>query len=440
MSTQELCVWMNDELVGTWRVARTGRHSFIYNDAWLGMTRSRPLSLSLPMTANNLLEGPMVSNYFDNLLPDNNLIRQRIKDRFNTKSTDPFFLLAEVGRDCAGAVQLLPHGITPELTRPIRYEALSTPRLATIMSSLDSRSPTWALDEEEVFRLSVSGAQEKTALLKVKGQWCRPLGTTPTTHIIKPAIGITPGLQLDLNLSVENEWLCNQIIHELGLPAARCEMENWEEHRVLVVERFGRRWLGDDWLVRLPQEDFCQAKGVPSHQKYEQNGGPSIEACLEVLSKGESFHEDGRNFLCAHLLFWFLAAIDGHAKNFSLFMLPGGRYKMTPIYDVLSAWPIVGTGPHELQYKKVKMAMAVRGKSAHYHLCDIQPRHWQALANRSMVDGAWQAMLDMTHRLDAALKAVEQKLPSDFPSPLANRVFQGARRHLDYFLKSITAH
>jgi serine/threonine-protein kinase HipA len=217
-------------------------------------------------------------------------------------------------------------------------------------------------------------------------------------------------------------------------------MENWEEHRVLVVERFDRRWLGDDWLVRLPQEDFCQAKGVPSHQKYEQNGGPSIEACLEVLSKGESFHEDGRNFLCAHLLFWFLAAIDGHAKNFSLFMLPGGRYKMTPIYDVLSAWPIVGTGPHELQYKKVKMAMAVRGKSAHYHLCDIQPRHWQALANRSMVDGAWQAMLDMTHRLDAALKAVEQKLPSDFPSPLANRVFQGARRHLDYFLKSITAH
>ena len=183
----------------------------------------------------------------------------------------------------------------------------------------------------------------------------------------------------------------------------------------------------------MPQEDLCQAKGVSSDQKYEQKGGPSIEACLEVLKGGEAFDEDGRNFLCAHLLFWFLAAIDGHAKNFSLFVLPGGRYRMTPLYDVLSAWPLIGTGPHSLQYKKTKLAMALRGKTAHYKLSEIQCRHWEALAKRSGVEGAWDAMLHMTHRLDAALAVVEQRLPNDFPVELAHAVFQGVHRHLEQF-------
>ncbi|MDP3139207.1 MAG: HipA domain-containing protein, partial [Burkholderiaceae bacterium] len=136
---------------------------------------------------------------------------------------------------------------------------------------------------------------------------------------------------------------------------------------------------------------------------------------------------------CAQLLFWLLAAIDGHAKNFSLFVLPGGRYRMTPLYDVLSAWPLMDTRPNALQYKKTKLAMAVRGKTAHYKLSEIQRRHWEALARRSGVDGAWDAMLDMTHHLDGALAAIEQRLPADFPVALAHTVFQGVRRHLKQF-------
>ncbi len=166
------------------------------------------------------------------------------------------------------------------------------------------------------------------------------------------------------------------------MPAAESQMEDFGARRALVVKRFDRDWHPDGWIVRLPQEDFCQAKGVSSQQKYEQQGGPSIEACLEVLKGGEAFHEDGRHFLCAHLLFWFLAAIDGHAKNFSLFVLPGGRYRMTPLYDVLSAWPLIGTGTNSLPYKKTKLAMAAHSKTAHYKLSKIQYRHWEALANR----------------------------------------------------------
>jgi len=106
---------------------------------------------------------------------------------------------------------------------------------------------------------------------------------------------------------------------------------------------------------------------------------------------------------------------------------------MTPLYDVLSAWPLIGTGPYALQYKKTKLAMSVRGKTAHYKLSEIQYRHWETLAKRSTVDGAWDAMVGMTHRLDAALTEVEQRLPADFPVELANAVFQGVRQHLEQF-------
>jgi len=428
-----LCIWMNGEWVGTWSVGRTGSHRLDYAPSWRASTRSRALSLSLPFTASNRLEGDAVRNYFDNLLPDSEGIRKRICTRFRTKGTDAFALLQAVGRDCVGAVQLLPPGVRPEGFDQLRYEALGPEQLEKLLATLGSEAGLGAQDDEEDLRLSIAGAQEKTALLQVNGQWCRPLGATPTTHILKPPIGITPGRNLDLRLSVENEWLCNQIVQELGLPVAECRIQDVGARRVLVVKHFDRRWQPDGWIARLPQEDFCQAKGVSVDQKYEQRGGPGIEACLEVLKGGEAFQEDGRNFLCAQLLFWFLAAIDGHAKNFSLFVLPGGRYRMTPLYDVLSAWPLIGTGPHALQYKKTKLAMAVRGKTAHYELSEIQRRHWEALAKRSGVEGAWDAMQDMTQRLDGALAAVEQRLPVGFSQELAITVFQGVRRHLAQF-------
>ena len=429
----ELIIWMNGEKVGTWRVGRNGNQRLDYATSWRASEHSRPLSLSLPYTADNRLEGEAVRNYFDNLLPDSEGIRKRIANQFRTKKTDAFSLLQAIGRDCVGAVQLLPPNLTPEGFDTLKYEVLTPEEIEMHLSALGSQSGVGAQDDEEHFRLSIAGAQEKTALLHIEGQWCRPLGATPTTHILKPPIGLTQGRNLDLRLSVENEWLCNQIMKELGLPVAESSIQSFGARRVLVVKRFDRSWHPQGWVVRLPQEDFCQAKGISSEMKYEQRGGPSMDACLKVLKGGENFQEDGKNFLCAQLLFWFMAAIDGHAKNFSLFVLPNGRYRLTPFYDVLSAWPLIGDSAFLLQYKKVKLAMAVHSKSAHYKLSEIQYRHWQSLAHRSGVDGAWEAMQNMALQLDAALVRVEKKLPADFPMALANSLFQGVRQHLAQF-------
>ena len=430
-----LCIWMNGELVGTWSVGRTGNHRLEYAPAWRQSARSRPLSLSLPFTADNRIEGDAVRNYFDNLLPDSDLIRQRIRSRFRIKGSDGFALLQAIGRDCVGAVQLLPQGVPPDGYRQLQYEPLTPERIEKHLAALGASAGELEQEDEDNFRLSIAGAQEKTALLKVDNRWCSPLGATPTTHILKPPIGVTQGRNLDMRLSVENEWLCSQILRASGLPTAQCEIEDFGARRVLVVTRFDRSVHPDGWIIRLPQEDLCQAKGVSSEQKYEQNGGPGMDECLKVLQGSEASQEDGRNFLCAQLMFWLLAAIDGHAKNFSLFVLAGGRYRLTPLYDVLSAWPLIGNGAHALPYKKTKMAMAVRGKTAHYKLAEIHRRHWQALAERSGVKDAWQAMLDMTQRLDGVLTEVEGRLPADFPKVLAQSVFAGVRMHLEHFNK-----
>ncbi|MBK1684991.1 type II toxin-antitoxin system HipA family toxin [Rhodoferax fermentans] len=432
---RELVAWINDQQVGTWHVRRDGHHLFDYAPSWLAQAQARPISLSLPLTADKPLEGAVVKNYFDNLLPDSEGIRQRLCTRLKLTQTDIFAMLQAIGRDCVGALQLLPPGETPAPVGHLSYNVLSGSQLEAHLASLgDASTPDPLVDTG--YRLTIGGAQEKTALLRVGQQWCHPLGSTPTTHILKPTIGVTPGRQLDLRRSVENEWLCSQILAQLKLPVAHCEIADFGDRRVLVVERFDRQWQEGPWITRLVQEDLCQALGVGSDTKYEAKGGPGMQDCLEVLKGSVSAQQDGRTFLCAQLLFWLLGAIDGHAKNYSLFHLPGGGYRMTPLYDVISAWPLIGTGPYDIAYKKAKLSMAVRSRTAHYRLSEVQRRHWEQLAQTSGVQDAWPAMLEMVQRIDAALLAVEQALPPDFPMAMAQSIFAGTRAHLRKFNKA----
>lgn len=432
MVTRTLGVWMNGVRVGDWSVGRTGHHVFQYHPAWRDHPRSRPLSLSLPLTADGRIEGPVVERYFDNLLPDNDAIRQRLGVRFRLRQADAFALLQAIGRDCVGAVQLLPPEAPAPDVRRLDHEPLSEDQVEALLAGLGG--DMGASGEDDDFRISIAGAQEKTALLNVNGQWSRPRHSTPTTHILKPPIGVTSGRQLDLSLSPENEWLCSRVLHALGLPVAACQVERFGERRALVVTRFDRQWQAEpSCVLRLPQEDLCQALGCASADKYQANGGPGMDDCLRVLKGGTRYADDGRVFLLAQLAFWLLAAIDGHAKNFSVFLLPGGRYHLTPLYDVLSAWPIMDTGPHSLSYKKVKMAMAVRGDTAHYRLADILPRHWRAVAQRSGIPGLWDEMCAMVDRVPQALSAVRSELPAGFPYALADSVFAGVLRHATRF-------
>jgi serine/threonine-protein kinase HipA len=437
---RELWVWMNGERVGTWQRTRTGGHRFIYEPSWIASPRVRPLSLSLPLTPDRTVAGPVVAHYFDNLLPDDERIRRRVSARFKLGSTDVFELLQAIGRDCVGAVQLLPPAQPPTGFDQVQGEPMDEQAVARHLRGVAGAPGLGnALDveaDDDPLRISIAGAQEKTALLRIDGQWCRPLGATPTTHILKLPLGLVGGRRLDLSESVYNEWLCAQLLHELGLPVATTDIGHFDDQTVLVVERFDRQWQDapQRWIARIPQEDFCQVLGLPSEDKYEAQGGPGMAQCLQVLRGSATAGADVRHFLCAQLAFWLLAATDGHAKNFSLFLLPGGRYRMTPLYDVISVWPIIGAGANRVAWQEAKLAMAVRSKNTHYQLARIQTRHWEGLAQRSGVDGTWQAMQALVARVPAAVAAVQAQITREqragFPQRMTEAIFDGLRQQV----------
>lgn len=418
-----LSVLMNGTVIGKLEKIAAATLTFTYTTDWLGMPGARPLSLSLPLV-DTPYTGDVVYHFFDNLLPDNEQIRARIQAKFQAKTNQPFDLLATIGKDCIGAVQLI-EGDCPDFKKIIEYEPLTEKEIAAILR--DYRQHPLGMNERyENFRISLAGAQEKAAFLYHNHRWSRPLNTTPTSHIFKLPIGTLAYQQLDLSDSCENEWLCSQIATAFELPTAKSEILNFQEIKVLVVERFDRKLsTTGKWIARLPQEDICQALGMSSHLKYQAEGGPGIKSIMKLLLGSQYSTEDRDFFYRAQILFWLLAAIDGHAKNFSIFLAPGGKYHLTPLYDVMSAYPYIAK--NELPAKKIKMAMALFGKNTHYYWHNIQRRHFietAKIANYSE-ERAVTLLDEMLQKIESVIATVARQLPPHFPKSISQTIFSG---------------
>ena len=423
-----LDVYMNGYLVGHFIKHDDGAHTFSYSENWLKLKAARPISLSMPLSKQPY-KGDVVYNYFDNLLPDNIEIRQRILTRYPANSTQPFDLLSAIGRDCVGALQLLPHKDQLENIKTLEYKKLSNKALNKILKGYMSHIPLGMIEEEPDFRISVAGAQEKTALLNIDGQWYLPQHSTPTSHIIKLPIGEikSHSYSLDLSDSVENEYLCMRLIEAYGLPTAKCEIIQTDEIKALAVARFDRQYAKDKtWLMRRPQEDYCQVFNTPSALKYENQGGPGIQKIMKHLLGSKHAQQDRYNFMKAQVLFWLLGATDGHAKNFSIFILPNGQYHLTPFYDVMSVYPVVGL--KGLNLRKVKLAMGLKAtKGKKYNIEQIFPRHFIATAKQVGFDEAIMSeiMADIKNSTQAIIDSVRNTLPADFPSEVSESIFRG---------------
>ncbi len=425
---RSLGVWMNGERVGTWTFPARGPQTFTYDETWLHSSQFRPVSLSLPAGFGaSTLSGDAVESWFDNLLPDSDAIRRRAQTRFQTASTSAFDLLAAVGRDCAGAVQLLPpdqepSGIDRIEARPLSDQEIGR-RLRAVTAAPAPGSPG---PEADALRLSVAGAQEKTAFLWHNNQWCLPLGSTPTTHLFKLPMGVIGEGQIDFSSSLENEWLCSKVLEAYGLPVASTEMASFDGERCLIVQRFDRRLhaSGAYWL-RLPTEDCCQATSTAAANKYENNGGPGMVAIAELLAQS-SERGDLTSFFKAQVLFWMLRAIDGHAKNFSLFLSPGGRFQLTPLYDVLSAWPVIGRGSGQWPQQKLKMAMAWFGEQGHSTKpLEITGRRMLLTAKRLGIADAHAILEALIAKTPAVIGSVRAQLPAGFTHAVAEPVLTG---------------
>jgi serine/threonine-protein kinase HipA len=420
-----LSVYLNARLVGQLRRESSGAIDFKYDPVWLAWKPAIPVSVSLPLREDRYIGDPVLA-VFDNLLPDNDYIRRRIAERKGAAGADAYNLLAAIGRDCIGALQFLPAGADPGRAGAIDARPVDDREIAEIVSNL-ARNPL-GIGPDQEFRISLAGAQEKTALLYWKDKWHVPHGTTATTHILKPQIGhLSNGI--DLTNSVENEHFCLELVGALGLLVAKSKIIDFAGKRVLAIERFDRTWTSDGRLLRLPQEDCCQALSVPPGRKYESDGGPGIRKISEFLKGSDTPEADQRTLLKAQIVFWLLGATDGHAKNFSIRLAPGGRFRLAPLYDIISTQPSLDAG--QIKQNQMKLAMAV-GTSRHYTVHTIVGRHFAQTAKASGLPD--KMVTDVIGELnDTAAKSIDQvraALPKDFPEPIAASIVEGATQRL----------
>lgn len=418
-----LDVYVGSSKVGMYSRSPGGATSFRYDSGWLSLDQAFPISASMPLT-DRVRSGEGVASYFDGLLPDDRTVREKIAAREQADSAGVFDLLAVLGRDCVGALRFVPEGLGPGDPASMEYRPVSDDEIAARIAELGT-TPLGVRVGHDDFRISIAGMQEKTAFLRIKDQWQLPLGPTPTSHIFKPAMKESAA-GADFSDTPWNEWICLELCRALGLESAKAEVLIINDAPVIAVERFDRVWR-DGIIYRLPQEDMCQALGVSPVLKYQSDGGPGIDSVLEFLNGAISPYEDRMTFMKAQIVFWLLAAIDGHAKNFSISLSPDG-YRLTPLYDVISAapWP-------EFPDQKIQLAMAFGNKN-HYRLNQIQLRHFYQTGQKA---GLREQDMDsifsgLTTKTDAAIAqtaalAVGAGVPESTTEPILEGVYKRVR-------------
>lgn len=372
-SIEILDVYISGRRVGELHHLQGGKLSFSYDDAWMNGRVAIPLSLSMPTIAKTY-DGRVIEAFLWGLLPDNEQTLARWAQRFQVSARNPFALLRNVGRDCAGAVQFLPEG--DEISRGEDVELLTAEQIGDRLKDLrKDGAATRRLGDPGQF--SLAGAQAKTAFHfdKGTGNWGIPLGDTPTTHIFKPPMPHLHG-------HTENEHFCLQLARMLGMDAAHSQVLEFAGEKAIVVERYDRRNI-DGRTIRIHQEDMCQALSVMPTLKYENQGGPGIATISNhVLSASMDPVRDRQTFMEANVFNWVIGGTDAHAKNYSMLLGAQGEARLAPLYDISSILPHLGEGEIQAEMRDLRLAMRI---DKTYELDGIMPRYWERCATTAKV-------------------------------------------------------
>ena len=369
-----LKVSLNGIKVGELVKGSANEISFSYDESWLEIGFA--ISRSLPLQEASY-KGEIVSRYFDNLLPDNDKIKELVADKFAAESTDSFDLLGVIGLDCVGALSFIPEGQQLDTNLDLHYTKITESEIARRLRNLGKATPL-GMGKDDAFRISIAGAQEKTAFLSLNNNWFEPHGLTPTTHIFKNKIGALGevGEEKNFSDSIDNEWSVFYIMKKMGFNVCEAKIEIFEDQKVLVVKRFDRKWVkknDEEFLLRLPQEDMCQALSYSPHKKYQSKGGPGIKEICDFL-RGSKNIKDRETLFKAIIVFDLFYATDGHAKNFSIFLEEDG-FRLTPFYDVMSGYFLHAR--EKVPLEELVLAMKV----GHYQFKRIFKKHYKKLAS-----------------------------------------------------------
>lgn len=425
---KNLAVLLNGASVGMLQADARGKLAFAYTPEWRANPLATPLSLSLPLAAEKH-DSDTITAVLWGLLPDNEHTLDRWARKFQVSARNPLALLTHVGEDCAGAAQF----VRPERLDAILSGAedditwLDEIQIAERLKQLrqDSgagRAPT------DSGQFSLAGAKSKTALLYWDQRWGVPQGGIPTTHILKPPTD-------DFDGYVENEYFCLQLARELGLPTPQAWVRHFGDEICFVIERYDRL-EANGRLIRVHQEDFCQALGVMPQRKYQNDGGPSPAAMAAVLREySNTPREDLETFLLALAFNWFIGGTDAHAKNYSLLLGEAGSTRLAPLYDLSSVLPY----PRQVNIRKATMAMRI---GSHYRWWDIRPQDWLSLAAELELEREQViSVLADTARIlpDMAAGLAARVAAQDINHPVISRIVDGIADAGRRFLGALAA-
>ncbi|MFG1792771.1 type II toxin-antitoxin system HipA family toxin [Nocardia sp. NPDC049149] len=379
----DLVVVLNGSLIGA-VTHDAGRSRFTYLDDYAENIEATPLSLSMPLVAGRTYDHRVVAPWLMNLLPDDANVLDSLAREFDAQIGSATALLEHIGRDCAGAVQLiLPKDVEDVLTRPGTLEIVTDAQIGQRLRELRTTPQAWTRVDE---RWSLAGAQSKFAVVRTEdGQWAYAHGNAASTHIIKPGIAHFSGQAF-------NEHLCLRALDAVGVATAASEFIEFDGVAAIVVERYDRLRRADGSVLRLHQEDMCQALSVRPERKYAADGGPSATEIAHLLAR-EATQGDVDRFADAVVAQYLLGAPDAHAKNYSV-ILNGVDVTLAPVYDVASSLPYLRNSRSGLS----RVAMPIDGRA---RFGDVALHHVAKFAQKAGTDP--DRLIERTRELVSAL-------------------------------------
>ncbi|HGS4462630.1 TPA: HipA domain-containing protein [Vibrio metschnikovii] len=422
----------NNMLVGQFVQQSKTNFSFSYTDEWLAYDSAFPLSLSLPLVRGECSSFNAL-NFIHNLLPDLKEERLSLAQSVGVQSNDVFTLLSKISHDCTGGISFTESREPPKIGW--KYREISASELNELVTQRKSFLPFFG-----DCRPCISGTQRKTTLTRLNGKWYVPQEKSLSSHIIKFPMDVIAQSNsvLDMSGSVENEFICTQIAKELGFKVPDIEIITAESGaKALAVKRFDR-CFGDGVVTRRHQEDFCQILGVPEHQKYQSENNLSVSKIVDVLSLSAQSKANNHDFFKFMILQCLLGATDGHLKNFSVHIAPGGHYKLAPFYDLLSAYPAVSaTG---LNKRKLKLAMGLQASRGYkYHISKICLRHIEQTASQFGISNAecHEIVFAFLAQFSSALSSIDNRFPEKEFSRVKDAIFQHATEIVEKLNRTI---
>lgn len=324
--SKHLTVWLHGQHIGDLTLNQYGEPEFSYTQDWLERSDARPISVSLPLQSE-AFDRRATLPFFEGLLPEA-VQRTAVAQALGISERNEFRLLEELGGEVAGAVEIWPATLPPQPKRmKLPRQSLSDDELAPLIDQLPNR-PMLA-GESEGLRLSLAGAQAKLPVIYANGDISLPAPEEPTTHILKPEIARLEG-------TTENEAFCMRLAAAIGLNVADVDYLEIKDKRVLIVKRYDRQSDESGQIIRLHQEDFCQALGYTSARKYASDGGPVFRDCFDLLRRVTTRPAtETLKLLDAALFNMIIGNADAHAKNFSL-LYRSDSTELAPLYDLLS--------------------------------------------------------------------------------------------------------